>query len=140
LSRSEEKTGGRDRFSINTNAFEAVVAAIYLDGGIKPARRFIQNNVLNMLSSLLKDKEYINYKSRLLEKVQAQGHGVPKYTVLQENGPDHNKTFNVGVSISGRRAGAGTGKSKKDAEQLAARAAIENLKQEKSSIDLSDCE
>jgi ribonuclease-3 len=135
LSSSEEKTGGRHRFSINTNAFEALVAAVYLDGGFDPARRFIERHVLSLLPRLLKDEDFYNYKSRLLEQVQAGGNASPQYSVVEEIGPDHNKTFRVSVSFSGRCYGEGQGKNKKDAEQLAARAALEQL--EKETIDLN---
>jgi len=127
LSRSEEKTGGRERFSINTNAFEALVAAVYLDGGIKPARRFIHRSVVPLLDTLLKDEDLFNYKSRLLEKVQAGGEESPRYSVVEESGPDHDKNFTVAVSFQGKEQGRGTGKNKKEAEQSAARAALSAL-------------
>lgn len=130
LSHSEEKTGGRTRFSINTNAFEALVAAIYLDGGLKPAKRFIDKHVLTLLPTVTGDELYFNYKSKLLEKVQAKADETPKYAVVNESGPDHNKIFEVSVSFWGKSHGVGRGSNKKEAEQQAARAALETLDQE----------
>jgi ribonuclease-3 len=129
LSHSEEKTGGRTRFSINTNAFEALVAAIYLDGGFKPARRFIEKHVLTLLPTVTENELYFNYKSKLLEQVQAQGDEAPRYSVESERGPDHNKIFQVAVSFWGKTYGRGEGKNKKDAEQAAARAALEAMEE-----------
>lgn len=124
LSHSEEKTGGRTRFSINTNAFEALVAAVYLDGGFKPAKRFIEAHVLTLLPTVTEDQLYFNYKSKLLEQVQSDGDEAPKYAVASERGPDHNKIFEVAVSFRGKIYGKGEGKNKKDAEQAAARVAL----------------
>lgn len=129
LSRSEEKTGGRDRFSINTNAFEALVAAVYLDGGFEASRAFIERHVQPLLTTVQEDESYVNYKSRLLERVQSDSDDAPRYTVTAENGPDHAKVFEVAVSFGGRPRGTGSGKSKKEAEQAAARSALENLEE-----------
>ncbi|MFH0918747.1 MAG: ribonuclease III [Fibrobacterota bacterium] len=127
LSKSEEKTGGRTRFSINTNAFEALIAAVFLDGGFAPAKRFIEQYVLVLLDTLLSGEDFFNYKSKLLELVQAQGEESPRYSVLKEAGPDHDKTFEITVGFWGKIHGTGTGKTKKEAEQAAARAAVEAL-------------
>jgi len=135
LSRSEEKTGGRTRFSINTNAFEALIAAIYLDGGYAPAKRFIDAHVLTLLDTLLSEEDFFNYKSKLLELVQAQGDEAPRYSVVSETGPDHDKTFEISVGFWGKTQGTGSGKTKKEAEQAAARAAIESL--ENKNLNLS---
>jgi ribonuclease-3 len=128
LSRSEEKTGGRSRFSINTNTFEALIAAIYLDGGIKRAEQFIETHVLSMLDHFLKDEGYFNYKSKLLEHVQAETNEIPIYQVIDESGPDHNKLFKISVRFWGNCHGIGEGKTKKEAEQAAARAAFEAVR------------
>lgn len=131
ISRAEEKTGGRDRFSINTNAFEALIAAVYLDGGIKEARRFIRAHVIPLIPELLKDEDFCNYKSKLLEAAQAGGGEAPHYRVVSEDGPDHDKVFTVAVSFGGREYGLGKGKNKKEAEQSAARAALEEMDADK---------
>jgi len=128
LSRSEEKTGGRERFSINTNAFEAVIAAVYLDGGLKAAEKFIYRCVVPLLDSILENADFCNYKSQLLERVQKKGQEVPVYSVMSEKGPEHEKIFEISVGFWGKEQGSGSGKSKKEAEQSAARAALENLK------------
>jgi len=128
LSRSEEKTGGRERFSINTNTFEALIAAVYLDGGFKAASDFTHKKVLSLLEKMLKNEDFHNYKGRLLEHVQAKNAGVPQYTVTEETGPDHNKHFRISVSIQGKIYGEGAGSAKKDAEQAAAREALAGLK------------
>ncbi len=127
LSRSEEKTGGRTRFSINSNTFEALIAAIYLDGGYAAAETFIKKHVLVMLDRMLTDEDYSNFKSRLLEFVQARGNEIPQYEVTSESGPDHAKTFDISVKFWGKHFGAGQGKSKKEAEQAAARSALDFL-------------
>lgn len=128
LSRSEEKTGGRECFSINTNTFEALIAAIYLDGGFKAASDFTRRKVLSLLEKMLKNEDFHNYKGRLLEHTQAKNAGVPQYTVTQETGPDHNKTFRISVSLQGKTYGQGVGGAKKDAEQAAARETLAMLK------------
>ncbi|MBL8028077.1 MAG: ribonuclease III [Fibrobacteres bacterium] len=128
LSKAEEKTGGRTRFSINSNAFEALIAAIYLDGGFAPAKLFIERFVLVHLDELLAADEMMNFKSILLEKVQAKGDDTPKYVVKRESGPDHDKNFEIAVVFGFRERGFGTGKTKKEAEQLAAKDALQNSK------------
>lgn len=128
LSHSEEKTGGRKRFSIISNTFESLIAGIYLDGGYSPAEKFIHNHLLSLLDSLLKNSELINYKSKLLEVVQAKGEDAPHYLVVNEIGPDHKKIFEIAVSFWGEVYGKGKGQSKKAAEQLAAKKALSKLK------------
>jgi ribonuclease-3 len=125
LSKSEEKTGGRTRFSINSNAFEALIAGIYLDGGFVPAKLFIERFVLVHLDELLTTDDMMNFKSMLLEKVQADGEEIPKYVVKKESGPDHDKNFEIAVIFKGRERGVGVGKTKKEAEQLAAKDALQ---------------
>jgi ribonuclease-3 len=125
LSPEEEKSGGRDRNSIVADAFEAVIGAIYLDGGIDPAREFILNRIYSRRDSITSDLAQRNYKGDLLEFVQSRGEGVPKYDVISEAGPDHDKTFHVIVTVTGEKIGEGTGQSKKEAEQKAAAMALE---------------
>lgn len=125
LSPEEEKSGGRDRNSIVADAFEAVIGAIYLDGGIDAAREFILKRIYSRRDSITSDLAQRNYKGDLLELVQARGDGVPKYDVISEAGPDHDKTFHVIVTVTGEKIGEGTGQSKKEAEQRAAAMALE---------------
>lgn len=127
LSPSEEKTGGRKRSSILADAYEAVIAAIYLDGGLEPARAFIERTVIRDMDEYLSDQDNVNYKSKLLEKSQKRQFGSPVYEVQSEKGPDHNKTFLISVLISGKECGTGTGRNKKAAEQEAARNALKKF-------------
>lgn len=126
LSYSAEKSliGGSD--SILADALEAVIAAIYLDSGAEIANKFI----LNTLLPIIMNKNQMvdtNFKSILLESVQANGKHSPVYSVLDELGPDHDKEFIVGVYVEGVLLGTGKGKSKKQAEQIAAKSALESL-------------
>lgn len=127
LSAGEERSGGRNRRSILEDALEAVVGAIYLDGGLAEARRFVTSFITDDLSShLVHDKEK-NYKSVLLEYVQGKSLGHPQYHVLSEEGPDHAKTFHIEVLVEEKVVGFGVGRSKKQAEQQAAKVAVEHF-------------
>jgi ribonuclease-3 len=105
------------------DALEAVIAAVYLDQGFDAARKFIVEKLLPIMveESLVHDT---NYKSLLLEAVQAKGYPAPRYVVTREEGPDHEKEFTVDVLIADRSYGSGTGRNKKDAEQNAAEEAL----------------
>ena len=124
LGRGEERSGGRNRRSILSNAYEALIGAIYLDGGVSAVRTLIKRDILIGLDSLVSNKFHHNYKSWLLEFVQASGHVSPKYRVLEETGPDHHKKFTVEVLVGSESMGIGSGPSKKRAEKAAAREAI----------------
>jgi ribonuclease-3 len=127
LGAGEEKSGGRDRHSILSDAYEALIGAMYLDGGMDEVRRFVCQQVLVDMDRLFEHKFHYNYKSWLLEYVQAKGSLSPEYAVLKESGPDHKKEFTVEVLVDGTVLGMGKGFSKKTAEQQAARKAIEQL-------------
>ena len=127
LSRSEEKSGGRKRLSILADAYEAVIGAVYLDGGLEAARKLIHSSLMEIMDEVLDDEELANYKSKLLEYTQSRGLGIPGYEVLQESGPEHQKSFVVGVFVQNREWGRGSGNSKKSAEQAGARAALSNM-------------
>lgn len=127
LSPEEEKAGGRRRASIISDAFEAVIGAIYLDGGIASVRPFIHRHLLEFVDEIRIDATYRNYKGELLEFLQARGDGMPRYEIASEQGPDHHKTFTVDVYNNGDKIGTGTGNSKKDAEQKAAAQALIKL-------------
>jgi len=120
MNRGEEKTGGKKRTSNLANLYEAIVGAIYLDGGYSPALKFIRNSLLNNHEELLCRKKYINYKSILLEYSQGKGLGTPRYKVMQEEGPDHQKEFLVEARITPDHQASGKGSTKKNAEQQAA--------------------
>ena len=127
LSHSEVESGGRQRLSILADAFEAVIGAIYLDQGIEAARHFIQTWLLNEASDIAADKRHTNYKSLLQEYVQSAFHTHPVYRIRHEAGPDHLKQFTVEVMVGSRTLGDGRGRNKKEAEQSAARDALERV-------------
>jgi ribonuclease-3 len=127
ISPEEEKSGGRNRHSIVSDAVEAVIAAIYLDGGLGAARKFVRTVLISHSPDILNDATQRNFKGELLEYLQGQGIEPPHYEVMSENGPDHDKIFEVVVFTNGKKTGIGNGSSKKDAEQKAACEAISNL-------------
>ena len=127
LGKGEEAGGGRQRPSIRADAVEAVLAAVYLDGGIGSARKIIQKYVLSReIAGLTKPRDY---KTALQELVQRENGSVLCYRLTGEEGPDHNKRFFMEVTLNGSAVGSGSGRSKKEAEQMAAKAAIATLEQ-----------
>ena len=127
LGKGEEATGGRERISILADALEAVIAAIYLDGGIKCAREFILTNMEKIINDSIKGKIFRDYKTHLQEVLQSKGEVNIWYKLIDEKGPDHNKKFVMQVGIDSKILGFGEGKSKKEAEQVAARKALDNI-------------
>lgn len=113
--------------TILADAFEAIIAALYLDGGLEYARRFIRASLTSAVQKGYLTSDDQNYKSELLEMSQAKGRGIPRYQTLKEEGPDHDRTFTVQVLIGNDALGVGTGKNKKEAEQAAAEEAIRKL-------------
>lgn len=113
--------------AIIADTFEAIVAALYLDGGFEAARDFVLRQVGTALDAGLDTSVDDNHKSRLLEYAQSHGLGTPRYTIVKEEGPDHDRMFTVEVILEGVPYGAGNGKNKKDAEQAAAAMAMERL-------------
>lgn len=126
LGRGEKASGGDSRPSITADAFEALIAAIFLDGGMEEARRFILGFVEKELDNP-KAKHINDYKTSLQEIVQQGGEEKLEYVLAEESGPDHNKHFVVEVYINSNMVGRGGGKSKKEAEQQAAREALRLL-------------
>ena len=128
LGRGEEHTGGRERPSILADMVEAIIAAIYLDSGMDEARRFI-------LARVLRDAAFddshrsADYKTRLQELVQRKSNQVIAYDLVEETGPDHDKTFTFEVLINGAVSGRGSGKTKKEAEQMASARALESYRE-----------
>lgn len=113
--------------SILADAFEAVVGALYLDGGMEAATQFVRRTLLSsdmVTSSLVTDD---NYKSALLEYTQGHALAIPRYVIVREEGPDHDRRFTIEVYIGGESYGVGTGRSKKEAEQAAAAQALERI-------------
>ena len=129
LSQEERNAGGAEQDSILSDAFEAVIGAIYLDGGIESASEFVTRVVMGDFEELHRRQDYINFKSKLLEHTQGLGSGHPKYHVHEEEGPDHDKVFSIEVSVTGEPVGRGRGRSKKEAQQMAAKDALEKLGQ-----------
>lgn len=127
LGKGEEKTGGRTRPSILADAMEALIGAIYLDGGMEAVTTFVLQNLEETIEQALAGKLYSDYKTALQEKVQIQGEKDIRYEIDREEGPDHNKTFYITLRIDGQAVGAGSGRNKKEAEQHAAKLAMEGM-------------
>ena len=127
LSDAERDSGGADRSSILADGFEAVVGALYLDGGLRAASRFIERNLLVQTHRILGSSDHVNYKSLLQETIQERHKTYPRYHTISEEGPDHEKVFTVEVRIRGEELGTGTGTNKKQAEQAAAQDALDRL-------------
>ena len=128
LGRGEEKTDGRLKDSLLANSFEAVIAAVYLDGGLQPATEFIDKTVYRHLADAVEEDVHFNdFKSLLQERLQSNGGALPVYSVVDESGPDHEKTFRVVVEVDGAPRGEGEGRTKKGAEQMAAERTLEML-------------
>ena len=125
LGKGEEQGGGRTRNSILADAVESVIAASFLDGGMSAAKQFIQKFIL--VEVPVKKLHNVDYKTSLQELVQQKKNQVLTYALVGESGPDHDKHFEVEVSLNGKVVGLGSGSSKKRAEQDAARVAIEAL-------------
>ena len=125
LGHGEERFGGRNRASILADAVESVIAASFLDGGMTAARSFIEKFILTDVP--VKKLHNVDYKTALQELIQQRKDQVLCYTLVGESGPDHDKLFQVQVSLNGTSIGTGTGRSKKRAEQEAAHNALEAL-------------
>jgi ribonuclease III len=125
MGRGEELTGGRDKSSVLADALEAVIAAVYLTQGLSGAMAVVDRHFADALSGVAEGRSGDDYKTRLQELIQSQGRAAPRYRVVAEEGPDHAKTFEIEVSVGGEVLGRATGRSKKEAEQAAARKALE---------------
>jgi ribonuclease III len=129
LGRGEEKTGGRRKQALLADGYEALLAAIYLDGGIEPARAFILREFAPLIADIRRHGVTGgDHKSALQEFLQARELGLPEYRLVSTLGPDHSKRFQVEVAVRGEALASATGPSKKEAEQEAARAALEKLR------------
>lgn len=128
LSKGEKRGTERARAQILANCFEAVIGAIYLDQGYEAAKIFIDKNILSTFQSILDNGTWQDSKSYLQELSQSKEAATPIYKVMSESGPDHDKTFIVGVYIAGALRGQGTGPNKQSAQQKAAKAALEYYK------------
>jgi ribonuclease III len=131
LGRGEEKTGGREKAALLADAYEAVIAAIFLDAGLPAARGFIERSLLSF--GLAEETEQLgrpDHKSYLQEILQERGWPTASYRVVAETGPDHRKVFEVEARVQGRASARGQGNTKKEAEQIAAREVIALLSSE----------
>jgi ribonuclease-3 len=127
LGRGEEKTGGRFKQALLADGYEALIAALYLDGGLEAAEAFLRRELKDALDEGSDQTLVRDHKSALQERLQALGRPLPEYRVSGEAGPDHRKTFSVEVVVNGDVLGAATGRAKKEAEQEAAREALTKL-------------
>jgi len=127
LGRGEEHTGGRKKESLLANALEAIIAAIYLDGGLPAADGFIRMVFVAQIQTITREGISLDYKTDLQEYCQGHDLELPSYRVSKEIGPDHKKTFEVEILINGEVLGLGIGKNKKEAEQRAAKEALKYL-------------
>lgn len=124
LSRGEAKDTGKAREYIMANTYEALIGAIYIDRGYDEAEKFIEDSLFIKIEEIVSKKLWRDSKSLVQEKAQEELGVTPKYELLEESGPDHDKNFTVGIFFSASLAGKGSGKSKQEAEQNAAKAAI----------------
>lgn len=128
LGKGEEETGGRQKRSILANAMEAVLGAIFIDGGYDKVAEVIQNLFKERLNYVIASGQYHDYKTELQEMTQTLYGVLPEYRIVSQVGEEHKKLFTVEVIINGRAMGSGMGKSKKDAQMMAAREAIRRLR------------
>ena len=125
LGKGELSSGGRNRCSIIADAMEAVIGAIYLDRGWTTVQDFVMRTFSNLIEDALSGKLYMDYKTVIQEKLQSHGDADISYVVEKEEGPDHDKTFYSNLIFNGQIIGSGSGRSKKEAEQQAAKQALE---------------
>lgn len=125
--RGEELTGGRERTSILSDAFEALIAAIFLDGGMEQARAFVLRRLDAVIKDAVEGKLFVDYKTRLQEVIQIQKGNRIKYEIVREEGPDHSKIFYTEVRLNDVTIGVGSGHSKKESEQEAAKHGLKRL-------------
>ncbi len=128
MSKGEENTGGRERVSILADAMEALIASVYLDGGFLSAEKFVLSIMKDIIESSIDNKIFNDYKSFFQEYTQKNNLGPIKYLQTSETGPDHLKKFSMALLLGGKVVGTGKGNSKKDAQQSAAKNAIDNMR------------
>ena len=133
VGKGEARNGGRNRDSLLEDAFEAILGAIYLDSDIRQCRKFLERHIFPNIQEVVSEEDFINYKSALLEYMQARGLTPPDYELISETGPEHCKEFEMSLVFRGEEYGRGKGSSKKKAEQEVARKALERLKTEEAS-------
>ncbi len=129
MSKGEEDSGGKDKDFILANTYEAILGAIYLDQGIDVCKEFVKRTALKKVHRVVNQELFIDPKTRVQELIQAKYKVTPTYTLIKEYGPDHDKTFTVGLKVGKRVMSKGTGVSKQKAEEDAARECIEKLEE-----------
>lgn len=129
VSRGELESGGRSNLSLLADVFEALLGALYLDQGLDTAKKFLEKVLFIRAHDIVKSNAYTDYKSLLQEKIQEKQRISPTYHVIKSEGPDHAKTFYIEVRVGTKILGDGVGKSKQEAEQSAAHAALEQKDQ-----------
>ncbi|MCL1936089.1 MAG: ribonuclease III [Defluviitaleaceae bacterium] len=125
--KGEEKTDGKNKDSNLADLYEAIIGAIYLDGSIEESKKFIDVTLIPYIDKIKQDVRNKDYKTELQELLQKTSKNFAKYVIIEQSGPDHDKTFTVEVLHGEKVLGKGIGKSKKDAEQNAAKVALENM-------------
>ncbi len=134
LGRGEEQDMGREKNSLLADALEAMIGAVYLDGGFVPAYQFISKQFVDLISKAVQGDLIRDYKTRLQELFQKNFKIVPEYRLVDQTGPEHDRTFIVGIFVKQRKLAEGQGKSKKQAEQSAARLLISNWQEDEIKI------
>ena len=129
LGKGEEATGGRTKRSLLADAVEAVLGAVYLDGGYEKSQELILRLFKEKIDAIISSGDFHDFKTELQEKTQMLFSVIPEYQMIKQEGEEHRKTFTVEVSIAGELFGTGCGKSKKEAETIAAREALKKLQQ-----------
>lgn len=127
MSKGEELTGGRTRTSILADCVEAIIAAIYIDGGIEKAKAFILKNFMNTINKAIKNEIVLDYKTKLQELIQQKGNSNIRYDLINFEGPPHRRKFYTEVVIGDKVSGKGVGFTKKESEQSAAKEALITL-------------
>ncbi|HOM02611.1 MAG TPA: ribonuclease III [Acetivibrio sp.] len=127
LGKGEENTGGRSRVSILSDAVEALIGAIYIDGGLESARAFILNQLGKTIEESIRGTIFMDYKTQLQEIIQRTNEHKISYEIIEEKGPDHSKVFVAQVKVDEKVVGIGEGRSKKEAEQMAAKSSLKNI-------------
>lgn len=127
LGKGEEVTGGRTKRSLLADAVEALLGAVYIDGGYEKARSLIIRLFKEKIDTIIRSGEFHDFKTELQEKTQLLFSAIPEYKIIRQEGAEHKKLFTIEVYIEGERYGDGIGKSKKEAETLAAKEALQKL-------------
>jgi ribonuclease-3 len=129
LGKGEESTGGREKKSLLADALEAVIGAVYLDGGFEKTRQVVTDFFRDTIESAIESGEFYDYKTELQEKTQLLYGTLPEYRVIRQQGEEHQRIFTVAVFLEGKKLGVASGRRKKEAETLAAKKAIERIRQ-----------